>query len=41
MAFLLVIALSVFCYSMVRKIQLLQALAPADRANHLKERFKT
>ncbi|MGW8157902.1 MAG: (Fe-S)-binding protein [Desulfoprunum sp.] len=40
MAFLLVIALSVFCYSMVRKIQLLQALAPADRANHLKERFK-
>jgi len=40
MAFLLVIALGVFCYSMVRKIQLLQALAPADRANHLKTRFK-
>lgn len=40
MAFLLFLALSVFCYSMVRKIQLLQALAPANRANHLKARLK-
>ena len=40
MAFLIIIALSVFCYSMVRKVQLLQALAPADRANHLKTRLK-
>lgn len=40
MAFLLVVALGVFSYSMVRKVQLLQALSPADRTNQIKTRLK-
>ncbi len=39
MSVLLIVALAVFGRTMFRKIQLLQALAPADRANHLKERL--
>ncbi len=40
MTFLLALALGVFCYSMVRKVQLLRSLAPAHRANRLMTRFK-
>lgn len=36
---LLIVALAVFGRTMFRKIQLLKALAPADRGNHLKERL--
>ncbi len=39
MSVLLIVALAVFGRTMFRKFQLLQALAPADRANHLKERL--
>ncbi|MCP3953495.1 MAG: (Fe-S)-binding protein, partial [Desulfobacterales bacterium] len=39
MSILLIIALAVFGRAMFSKIQLLRALAPADRANHLKERL--
>ena len=39
MSFLLIVALTVFGRTMVRKIQLLKALEPTDRANHLKERL--
>jgi len=41
MALVLIAGLAVFCRTMVRKIQLLKALGPADRANHLKERLKS
>ncbi len=41
MALVLIVGLTVFCRTMVRKIQLLKALGPADRANHLKERLKS
>jgi len=37
MSLLIIVALAVFGRTMVRKIQLLKALEPADRANHLKE----
>lgn len=40
MTLLLIIALTIFGRMMVRKIQVLKALEPADRANHLKERLK-
>ncbi len=40
MSVLLVVALAVFARTMFRKLQLLRALAPADRANHLAERAK-
>jgi Fe-S oxidoreductase len=39
MAFLLIVGLTVFGCTMVRKIQLLKALEPTDRANHFKERL--
>ena len=39
MALLLIVGLTVFGRSMVRKIRLLKALEPTDRANHLKERL--
>ena len=39
MAFLLIVGLTVFSLTMVRKIQLLKSLEPTDRANHLKERL--
>jgi len=39
MAFLLITGLTVFSLTMIRKIQLLKALEPTDRANHLKERL--
>ena len=39
MSIVIVVALTVFGRTMVRKIQLLAALEPADRANHLKERL--
>ena len=39
MALLLIVGLTVFGRSMVRKIRLLEALEPTDRANHLKERL--
>ncbi len=39
MTVLLIVALAVFGRTMFHKIQLLQALAPADRADHLKERL--
>ncbi len=39
MSVLLIVALTVFGYTMFRKVQLLKALDPADRANHLKERL--
>jgi len=40
MAFILIVALAVFGRTMFYKIQLLRALAPADRINHLAERLK-
>ncbi|MDF1590487.1 MAG: (Fe-S)-binding protein [Desulfobacterales bacterium] len=40
MSLLLIVALTVFGRTMLRKIQLLMALEPADRANHLKDRLK-
>ncbi|MBR9987065.1 MAG: (Fe-S)-binding protein [Desulfosarcina sp.] len=39
MSILLIAGLSLFGYTMVRKIQLLKALEPTDRANHLKARL--
>ena len=39
MFLLLTVGLTVFGRTMVRKIQLLRALEPTDRANHLKERL--
>ncbi len=39
MSLLLIVALTVFGRTMVGKIQLLTALEPTDRANHLKERL--
>ena len=39
MALILIVGLTVFGRTMVRKIQLLKALEPTDRANHLKERL--
>ncbi len=39
MSLLLTVALGVFGRTMARKIQLLRALAPADRTNHLKQRL--
>ena len=39
MSILLIVALAVFGRTMVKKIQLLTALEPADRTNHLKERL--
>lgn len=40
MSLLLIVALSVFSYTMYHKILLLMALEPADRMNHIKERLK-
>ena len=40
MSILLIVALTVFGLTMIRKIQLLRALEPTDRINHLKERLK-
>jgi len=40
MSLLIIVALSVFGRTMFGKIQLLKALEPADRVNHLKERLK-
>ncbi len=40
MALVLIIGLTVFGRTMARKIQLLKALEPTDRANHLIERLK-
>jgi len=40
MSFLIIVALAIFGRTMVGKIQLLRALEPTDRANHLKERLK-
>ena len=39
MSLLIIVALSVFGRTMFGKIQLLKALEPADRVNHLKERL--
>ncbi|MDY7038749.1 MAG: (Fe-S)-binding protein, partial [Thermodesulfobacteriota bacterium] len=39
MSLLIIVALAVFARTMVRKIQLLWALEPTDRADHLKERL--
>jgi Fe-S oxidoreductase len=39
MSLLLIVALTVFVRTMIPKIQLLMALGPTDRANHLKERL--
>ncbi len=39
MALLLLVGLTVFSRTMIGKIQLLRALEPTDRANHLKERL--
>jgi Fe-S oxidoreductase len=39
MSILLVAGLTLFGYTMVRRIQLLRALEPTDRANHLKARL--
>ena len=39
MAFLIIVALAVFGRTMFRKIQLLAALEPAERLNHVKERL--
>ena len=39
MSIVIVVALTVFSRTMVRKIQLLTALEPADRADHLKQRL--
>ncbi|MGD8369071.1 MAG: heterodisulfide reductase-related iron-sulfur binding cluster [Desulfobacterales bacterium] len=40
MTVLLVVALAVFGRTMLRKTQLLMALEPADRANHIQQRLK-
>jgi Fe-S oxidoreductase len=40
MTLLLIVALSFFGKTMFEKIQLLKALEPTDRANHMKERLK-
>ncbi len=40
MSVVLIVALAVFARTMTRKIQVLRALAPADRANHIVERLK-
>jgi hypothetical protein len=40
MSILLIVALTVFGRTMIRKIQLLSALEHTDRINHLKERLK-
>lgn len=40
MTLLLVVGLTIFGRTMFRKIQLLKALEPADRTNHIKERLK-
>jgi hypothetical protein len=40
MSILLIVALTVFGRTMIRKIQLLRALEPTDRINQLKERLK-
>lgn len=40
MALVLIVGLTVFGRTMARKIQLLKALEPTDRANHLLERLK-
>ena len=39
MSLLLIVALTVFGRTMIRKIQLLMALEPADRFNHVRERL--
>lgn len=39
MSILLILGLSFFARTMLKKIQILQALEPADRANHIKERL--
>lgn len=39
MSILLIVAMAVFGRTMVKKIQLLRALEPTDRANHIKERL--
>ncbi|MFH0994431.1 MAG: (Fe-S)-binding protein [Pseudomonadota bacterium] len=39
MSIVIIVALTVFGRTMVRKIQLLTALEPTDRANHLKQRL--
>ncbi len=39
MSLLIIVALTVFGRTMFRKIKLLKALEPADRADHLKERL--
>ncbi|MCX5881976.1 MAG: heterodisulfide reductase-related iron-sulfur binding cluster [Deltaproteobacteria bacterium] len=39
MSIVIIVALTVFGRTMVRKIQLLAALEPTDRANHLKQRL--
>ncbi|MCG8632921.1 MAG: 4Fe-4S dicluster domain-containing protein, partial [Desulfobacterales bacterium] len=40
MTLVLVLGLGVFGFTMTRKLKLLMALEPADRANHVKERLK-
>ena len=40
MSILLIVGLAIFGRTMYRKIQLLMALEPTDRANHIKERLK-
>lgn len=40
MTVLLVVALAIFARTMTRRIRLLQALQPADRLDHIKERLK-
>ena len=40
MSLLLIVGLALFGHTMVRKIRLLMALEPADRANHIIERLK-
>ncbi len=41
MSLLIIVALTVFGRTMVRKLQLLKALRPVDRSNHLKERLQS
>lgn len=41
MSLLLIIGLGVFSYTMFQKIQVLMALAPTDRGNHIQERLKS
>jgi Fe-S oxidoreductase len=40
MSLLLIVGLAIFSRTMVQKIQLLQALEPTDRANHITDRLK-